>query len=144
MTRSPRIGITTYGRNDKGRFTLPAKYVEAVRRAGGLPMLLPPGETRLDEWLTLVDALILTGGPDVDPALYGGARHPEITSIDRDPAICRIHQLRYPEQRGLNVILGGGRIAQRQRAIRGPEIDSDDEPAGHDAGVRPVRLRRAR
>ena len=80
----PRIGITTYGRNDEGRFTLPAKYVDAVRRAAGLPILLPPGEPLLDEWLALVDALILTGGPDVDPDLYRGAKHPEVYGVDRE------------------------------------------------------------
>jgi putative glutamine amidotransferase len=80
----PRIGITTYGRNDEGRFTIPAKYVDAVRRAGGLPLLLAPGEPRLPEWLALVDALILTGGPDVDPELYQGAQHPEVYGIDRE------------------------------------------------------------
>ena len=83
MTRAPRIGITTSGRNDEGRFTLPAKYVDAIRRAGGLPVLLPPGEPRIEEWAALVDALVLTGGPDVDPALYGGRLHPAITTIDR-------------------------------------------------------------
>jgi putative glutamine amidotransferase len=83
-SKSPRIGITTYGRNDEGRFTIPAKYVDAVRRAGGLPLLLAPGEPRLLEWLELADALILTGGPDVDPSLYRGAAHPEVYGIDRE------------------------------------------------------------
>src|SRR5436190_15862205 len=83
-SKPPRIGITTYGRNDEGRFTIPAKYVDAVRRAGGLPLLLAPGEPRLLEWLELADALILTGGPDVDPVLYNGAKHPEVHGIDRE------------------------------------------------------------
>ncbi len=78
-----RIGITTYGVNEHGRFTLPAGYVESVRRAGGLPLLLAPGEARTDEWLELVDALILVGGGDVDPALYGGRAHPAIGGVDR-------------------------------------------------------------
>ena len=42
--RAPRMGITTCGRNDEGHFTLPAKYIDAVRRAGGSPILLAPGE----------------------------------------------------------------------------------------------------
>jgi putative glutamine amidotransferase len=82
--RPPRIGITTYGRNPDDRFTIPAKYVDATRRAGGLPLLLAPGEPRLPDFLDLLDALILTGGPDVDPVLYRGARHPEIYGIDRE------------------------------------------------------------
>jgi putative glutamine amidotransferase len=115
----PRIGITTYGRNDEGRFTLPAKYVDAVRRAAGLPLLLPPGEPFLDEWLALVDALILTGGPDVDPDLYRGAKHPEVYGIDRERDASDIKLARHAVEtkmpalcicRGaqvLNVALGG-------------------------------------
>ena len=41
---TPLIGITTYGRNDYNAYTLPAEYVDAVRRAGGIPVLIPPGE----------------------------------------------------------------------------------------------------
>lgn len=81
---APRIAITTYGRNEEGRFTLPSKYVDAVRRAGGLPYLLPPGEPRLHEWVETIDALILTGGPDVDPLVYGGEPHPTIYGVDRE------------------------------------------------------------
>jgi putative glutamine amidotransferase len=86
MSRAPRIGITTYGRHGdgrlEGRFHLPAKYVDSVRRAGGLPVLLPPGEEDLDGVLALVDALVLTGGPDVEPALYGGSAHPQVYGVD--------------------------------------------------------------
>lgn len=115
----PRIGITTYGRNDEGRFTLPAKYVDAVRRAGGLPILLPPGEPRLSDWLELVDALILTGGPDVDPKLYGGASHAQVYGIDSERDASDLFLARYSVKekmpalficRGtqvLNVALGG-------------------------------------
>jgi putative glutamine amidotransferase len=44
----PVIGLTTYGRNDENRYHLPAEYVEGVRRAGALSLLIPPGETRID------------------------------------------------------------------------------------------------
>src|SRR5512134_2782344 len=40
----PVIGLTTYGRSADGRFTLPGEYVDAVRRAGGIPLLVAPGE----------------------------------------------------------------------------------------------------
>ncbi len=43
MTKQhPLIGITTYGRDESNKFTLPSEYVDAVRRAGGIPVLLPP------------------------------------------------------------------------------------------------------
>ena len=40
----PLIGITTYERNANGDFVLPAVYVDAVRRACGMPVLVPPGD----------------------------------------------------------------------------------------------------
>ena len=43
-SRRPLIGITTYPANAEGDFDLPADYVDAVRRAGAVPVLLPPGE----------------------------------------------------------------------------------------------------
>ena len=78
----PLIGLTAYGRGETNRFSLPAPYVDAVRRAGGVPLLLPPGEAHTDALLGQVDGLILTGGGDLDPALYGGASHPTIYMVD--------------------------------------------------------------
>ena len=75
MTNAPRIGLTTYGRNEENRYTLPAEYVESVRRAGGIPVVLPPGEPRLEEWWTTIDAMILPGGGDISPSCYDGDDH---------------------------------------------------------------------
>jgi putative glutamine amidotransferase len=59
----------------------PSSYVEAVASAGGRPVLLPqehaPGQ------LDLVDAVVLTGGGDLDPRWYAGD---PATAIDVDPA----------------------------------------------------------
>ncbi len=79
---APRIGLVTYGRNPEGSFTLPAEYVDSIRRAGGLPLLLAPGESHLEEWFGLLDGLILAGGGDIDPALYGGRGHAENYKLD--------------------------------------------------------------
>jgi len=47
-------------------------YVEAVRAAGGMPVVLPPGPADLDRVLAVADAVVLTGGDtDVHPSLYG-------------------------------------------------------------------------
>ncbi|MBZ0303601.1 MAG: gamma-glutamyl-gamma-aminobutyrate hydrolase family protein [Anaerolineae bacterium] len=89
----PIIGLTTGGRREKEilsihydeYYHIPALYVDAVRRAGGLPVLLPPGETDWQAWLKLVDAVIVTGGADVNPAAYDGdAQHPQLTVIDTE------------------------------------------------------------
>jgi putative glutamine amidotransferase len=78
----PLIGITTYGRDENNRFYLRAEYIEAIRRAGGLPVLLPPGEPHWQELFQNLDGLLLAGGGDIDPALYGGVHHPAIYMID--------------------------------------------------------------
>jgi putative glutamine amidotransferase len=79
---NPVVGLTTYGRNAEGRYTLPAEYVEAVRRAGGVPLLIAPGEPRWEALLDLVDAFVLTGGGDIDPAHYAGRKHALNYGID--------------------------------------------------------------
>jgi putative glutamine amidotransferase len=128
----PIIGITTYGRNEimveshyyDAYFVIPAAYVDAVRRAGGVPVLLPVGEPDWADALAAVDGLIITGGADIHPAHYGGnPDHPQLTSFvpDRDasdfalvellvehsdiPALCICRGMQV-----LNVALGGAMI----------------------------------
>ena len=79
----PLIGITTYGRDKDGRFALPVEYVEAVRRGGGVPVLLPPGDARVEELVERLDGFVLSGGGDVDPVRYGGdVSDPRIERVD--------------------------------------------------------------
>ena len=83
MTK-PFIGITTYGQNEESQFPLPREYVDAVRSAAGIPLLLPPGETKVDELLAHIDGLILAGGGDLDPGHYNGVDHPEVYMVDNE------------------------------------------------------------
>lgn len=79
----PTIGITTFDQNEQGHYHVNSTNVEAVRRSGGLPVLLPPGEpTEAAEILEVVDGLILTGGGDLNPATYNGSMHPAISDVD--------------------------------------------------------------
>ena len=59
--RRPVIGITSYGRDEKRRFRVSVDYVDAVRRAGGIPIVLPPGEACQDQLFALLDAPANTG-----------------------------------------------------------------------------------
>ncbi len=78
----PIIGISIYGRNQAGEFYLPGAYVDVVRRAGGLPLLLPPGEKNIDRLLQQIDGLILAGGGDIDPQFFDGEWHPKMYAVD--------------------------------------------------------------
>ncbi|MGE0444167.1 MAG: gamma-glutamyl-gamma-aminobutyrate hydrolase family protein [Vicinamibacterales bacterium] len=51
-------------------------YEEAVRRAGGEPRVLDIAGDRPADVVATVDGLLLTGGADIDPSLYGAAAHP--------------------------------------------------------------------
>lgn len=76
------IGITTYRKNDFESYFLPGQYVEAVRYAGGVPVLLPPGESQVNQLLQVVDGLLFAGGGDIDPTVYRGSLHPSISRVD--------------------------------------------------------------
>lgn len=59
LTQPPTIGITTFDRNEHGHYHLTSTTVEAIRLAGGLPVLLPPGEAEESAAiLEVVDGLI--------------------------------------------------------------------------------------
>lgn len=65
--RIPRAGARAYD------LICDHRYVEAVKRAGGFPLLLPIADSpeAVRRSLDAVDGLIIIGGADVDPALYG-------------------------------------------------------------------------
>jgi len=91
---APTIGITTYHTNADWRgwsedgALLPWTYVTAIRKAGGRPVLLPPGGDTAEAQATVavLDGVVIAGGGDIDPASYGAVRHPrtEVAALDRD------------------------------------------------------------
>lgn len=87
----PAIGITTAGRTEAyvtsrhydAYYSTPVPYVDAVRRAGGIPLLIPPGGDDWDAVLQLLDGVIITGGTDIDPAEYqGNTDNPNLRPAD--------------------------------------------------------------
>jgi putative glutamine amidotransferase len=78
----PLVGITTYPPNPGDRYELPRPYVDAVRRAGGEAVLLPPGVEDGPGLLERLDGLVLAGGGDLDPGIYGGAPHETVYAVD--------------------------------------------------------------
>jgi Predicted glutamine amidotransferases len=57
-------------------------YVEAIRLAGGIPVLVPSQPENIEELLGALDGVLLTGGPDCDPLLYAAERHPSVVIMD--------------------------------------------------------------
>jgi len=118
-THAPFIGLTTYPRNASGAFDLPGEYVDAVRRAGGIPVLLPPGDHGANEVLERLDGLVLTGGGDIDPSRYGGSDQESVYMVDQERDSSELDLARSVVEEGiptlcicrgtqvLNVALGG-------------------------------------
>jgi len=88
------IGITTYVTRaqwsywDEEAVLVPTAYVQALERAGGRPVLIPPSEHGIEETLDAVDGLIFSGGSDLDPDLYDQEPHDETFGVvpERDRA----------------------------------------------------------
>lgn len=84
MTK-PMIGIgadvsVTPGKRDRAfAFTT---YVESLRRAGAIPVVIPPQPENAADLLAGLDGLLLAGGDDCDPALYGEERHSSVEPMD--------------------------------------------------------------
>lgn len=57
--------------------------MQCLQRAGAVPVLLPPAPAiSAEELLGAVDGLLLAGGGDLDPALYGAPPHSEVYGVD--------------------------------------------------------------
>jgi putative glutamine amidotransferase len=90
----PIVGITSYAENarwgvwDAPAALIPLSYVRAVEAAGGRALLVPPSTEAVEETLDVLDALLLSGGADLDPASYGAEAHRETNGVrpDRDRA----------------------------------------------------------
>lgn len=117
--KAPLIGISCGG--DEVKASLKTTYVDAVRLAGGVPVLIPilRDSAAVSELVRRLDAVVLSGGEDIDPTYFGEEHLPGLGAVnaprdtfdvllirmalrERKPllGICRGEQV-------LNVVLGG-------------------------------------
>ena len=105
--KRPAIGITTDRVPGKEQYLSNYTYAAAVERAGGLPFLLPyrVDHALVGDYLDRLDGVLLTGGPDLDPKLYGGGAYVEGTSpIDPDRQSFELALIAEVERRRLPVL----------------------------------------
>jgi putative glutamine amidotransferase len=86
---SPLIGITTTHitlHSPLPSAGISEAYIRAVRRAGGTPVLIPPGlkGLELETLRSRLDGILLTGGADINPALFNGKPHPRVYEVDSE------------------------------------------------------------
>jgi putative glutamine amidotransferase len=130
--RAALIGVTTSelrlasqvrrdrrGEPARVEMALGMSYLRAVERAGGLPIVLPPLELdRISPLLDRLSGVLLSGGPDLDPAAYGRAAHPELGPTEPQLDAFEVQLAREADARGLP-ILGICRGAQALNIARG-------------------------
>jgi putative glutamine amidotransferase len=80
-------------------------YPEAIEAAGGIPVVLPPLRPEaIGPMLDRVDAVCLSGGPDIQPAAYGAEPHPALGPTEPKVDAFELALIRAADQRGLPVL----------------------------------------
>jgi len=80
----PLVGVTLGDGDRPGLHAMRADYVRSVELAGAVPVVLPPVDPGdVSGLLDRLDGVLLSGGVDVDPVLYGQAPHPRLGKVNR-------------------------------------------------------------
>jgi len=116
------------------RVRLNEAYVNAVRAAGLVPLVLPPIDpSELDTVLDAVDGVLLTGGEDVDPAKYGQQARAEVEAVHARRDACEIALARKARERRLPMLAICRGIQVVNVAFGGTLIQ--DIPAQHPSDI---------
>src|SRR5689334_2640107 len=138
----PLIGIGSdvlRQQGERDRAFVFTTYVEALRRAGAVPVLVPPQPENAREIVEDLDGLLLAGGDDCDPAAYGETRHPSVEPMDPRRQSNDLTLARAARERGiptLGICLGvqmmnvaaGGTLIQDIASAIDTDIDHASEP----------------
>jgi len=105
---SVRIAVSGIRRQWAGaeRQGVNSAYVLSVLETGAIPLILPPaiGAARAMGALEGADALLLTGGEDLDPAWYGASAAPALGEVDRDRDLFELALFAAARQRGMPIL----------------------------------------
>ena len=150
--KQPIIGITPLVDEKRESLWMLPGYMDAVTQAGGLPIMLPltSDEAAIDALVSLCDGLLITGGQDVDPSIYGEEpiNDTVLPNADRDAmelpllrkalaadkpilGICRGLQF-------INAVLGG--TLYQDLPVQHPSDTAHDMSAPYDRAVHEVEV----
>jgi len=161
VTRRPVVGVTSIPKEAMSGFgpnpheTVPEFYLRMLALAGAAPIVLPVHAGWNEDVQSVLDAVVLTGGGDVDPTAYGREPGPTVYGVDssRDDvefrlvrwavdgdvpllAVCRGVQ-------AMNVALGGSLVQDITTEVAGAldhvRTDHHDGPV-HDVRIEPDSL----
>jgi len=132
---NPRIAVTA----DIGK--TPEAYARAVQTAGGEPFVLQPPESGPPPANRLADAdgLLLAGGRDLDPALWGEPKHPKTLLVNPCRQASDFALLEEADERGLPVLgvcLGIQELAVHRGGTLIQHIPDEPKAARHDGTTR--------
>lgn len=114
----PLIGVTTselrpsgmatlrrQGEPDHPEMALGMTYLQAIERAGAVPVVLPPCVSDLESLIARLDGVCISGGPDLDPEAYGAReRHAELGPTEPSLDAFELALARAALERGMPVL----------------------------------------
>ena len=114
-------------------------YIESLKRAGAIPLLVPPQPENAADILDGLDGLVLAGGDDCDPSAYGEERHPSVEPMDPRRQNNELALARLARERGiptLGICLGvqvmnvaaGGTLIQDIDSAMQTDIEHASDP----------------
>jgi putative glutamine amidotransferase len=108
MARAPLIGVTSSITVEKipERAYVNSAYLHAVQQAGGVPVMLPPhlSAASLERLVRGLDGLLLTGGGDIDPTVFGEAPHPTVYEVAPARDTLELSAVRFALERQLPIL----------------------------------------
>ena len=141
--KKPVIGISCAIEGGSSRAGM--TYVNSIRKAGGLPFLIPvtTSEKEIDEYLEHVDGVVLIGGEDVNPLIFGQEPNKNLGEVVPQRDIYDLTLIRKAVKKGipllgvcrgeqsLNIAMGGDLIQDIPSQVEGAIQHRQDAPSSH-------------